>query len=111
MKRIAVIAAVAVAAISGGWIFRRAPAPPPDAIHSSARGDSAISVRHDSYPAPDAAERAAADLRADGWIETPVSTPTFRLLTRGGDVTALVAEDLPSGGSRITALHQRHALW
>ena len=111
MKRIAVIAAIAAAAISGGWIFRRAPAPPPDAIHASSRGDATVSVRHDPSPASDAAERAAAELRADGWAETPVSTPAFRLLTRGSDVTALVAEDLPSGGSRITTLHQRHALW
>ena len=111
MKRIALIAAIATATLSGGWIFRRAPAPPPDAIHTSSHGDSAVSIRHDPSPALDAAERAAAELRDDGWTETPVSTPTFRLMTRGSDITALVAEDLPSGGSRITTLHQRHALW
>ena len=111
MKRAALIAAIAAAALSGGWIFRRAPAPPPDAVHASSHGDSAVSVRHDPAHASDAAERAAAELRDDGWAETPVSTPTFHLLTRGSDVVALVAEDLPSGGSRITTLHQRHALW
>ena len=111
MKRLPLAVALTAAVLSCGWFFRRVPAPPQDAIYSGGRGGSAISVRHDPSPASEAAERAAAELRADGWVETPVSTPSFRLLTRGSDVVALVAEDLPSGGSRITTLHRRHALW
>ena len=105
------LAALAAALVSGGWFFKRAPAPPPGAIHSSSRAGADVSVRHDPNPAFDAAERAAAELRAEGWTETPVSAGAFHLLTRGADVAALVAEDLPSGGSRITTLHRRHTLW
>ena len=111
MKILALLAALAAAVVSGGWFFRRAPVPPPDATYASTRGDSAVHIRHDASQAFDAAERAAAELRAAGWADTPVSAGTFHLLTRGADVMALVAEDLPSGGSRITTLHRRHALW
>ena len=40
--------------------------------------------------------------RAAGWEELPVSTRTFRLFARGARTAALLAEDAPSGGARVT---------
>ena len=105
MKRSALIAVLAAAAISGGWFVRRLPQPPPGALCDVSRAKSRVSVYNAPQPAAEAVELAAAGLLAGGWTEAPVSTATFRLLTRGSDVTALVAEDLPDGGSRVTTLH------
>ena len=52
--------------------------------------------------AAEAAERAANAYRAAGWEELPVSTRTFRLFARGARTAALLAEDAPSGGTRVT---------
>ncbi len=111
VRRVLAFLAMAAAVLTGGWIFRRAPTMPQDALHSTSRGDSQISVRRHSSAAFDAASQSAAELVSAGWTESPVSAGTFHLLTRDGDVVAIVAEDLPSGGSRITTLHRRHALW
>lgn len=110
MKRSVLLAAITVAVLTGGWIFRKVPAYPADALHRASRHDTGFSVRRDAAPAADAARRAALELISDGWTQTPVSAGTFHLLTRENDVIALVAEDLPSGGSRITTLHRRRAL-
>ncbi len=111
VRRVVAFLAIAAAVLTGGWIFRRAPATPQDALYASSHGDSQVTVRHHASQAFDAASQSAAELTSAGWTESPVSAGTFHLLTRDGDVVAIVAEDLPSGGSRITTLHRRHALW
>jgi len=111
MRRMIIITAIVAAALfTGGWIFRRMPSAPKDALYAFSRAGADVSIRHDPSIADDAADRAAAELRDKGWSETPVSVRTFHLLTRDNDIIALVAEDIPSGGSRITTIHKRHAL-
>lgn len=109
-KRIYMAAAAVAAIASGGWFFRRAPAQPLNAICALSRAGADVTVSREPASAEEAAERAAAELRAAGWNETPVSVRSFHLLMCGEDVLALVAEDLPSGGSRLTTLHKRRAL-
>ena len=85
------------ALLAGGWIFRTAPVPAPDAYAGVFAGGQQVSVRPVPGPATVAAERAAADYRAAGWTELPVSTRTFRLFARGARTAALLAEDAPDG--------------
>ncbi len=88
---------LAGALLAGGWIFRTAPAAAPDAYAGAFAGGQRVSVRPVPGPAAVAAERAAADYRAAGWTELPVSTRTFRLFARGARTAALLAEDAPDG--------------
>lgn len=97
----AALAAVLLAA--GGWIFRVQPAPPEPDYAAAFAGGAGVSVRFVPGCAADVAARIAADYRADGWEELPVSTAAFRLLARGRRVAAVLAEDLPAG-VRVTEL-------
>ena len=111
MKRTAIIATVVIATLlTGGWFFRRVPAAPKDALYALSRAGADVTVRRVPAAAIDAADRAAAEFRDAGWSEAPVSVRTFHLLTRGDDVAAMVAEDVPSGGSRLTTIIKHRAL-
>ena len=95
MKRLVFVPALLVlvaALLAGGWIFHTQATVEP-AYAETLSGDMA---------AAEAAERAANAYRAAGWEELPVSTRTFRLFARGARTAALLAEDAPSGGARVT---------
>lgn len=111
MKRTVIIAAaVAAALLTGGWFFRRIPSAPKDALYALSRAGADVTVRRIPAAAEEAADRAAAELREAGWSEAPVSVRTFHLLTRGDSIAALVAEDVPSGGARLTTIIKRRAM-
>lgn len=92
---------VLLALLAGGWIFSTQRVRVEEDYHAVIAGETAVSVRHAPGTAIDAATRAAADYRADGWDEHPVSTATFKLFVRGRHTAALLAEDLPQGGAAI----------
>ena len=96
------IALLAGALLVGGWIFKAQIVAAPDLYAGTFAGDLRVAVRTAPGPAIDAAERAAADYRAAGWTELPVSTRTFRLFARGARTAALLAEDAPDGRTLLT---------
>ena len=50
-----------------------------------------------------------AEYVSEGWTPAPVCTPTFKLLLRGHDLAAILAEDLP-GGTTVTELLRKGVL-
>lgn len=56
----------------------------------------------------DAAESAAAVLRAQGWKETPASTPTFRLFSERNRFCAVFASRDPKTGETTLSIIQRN---
>jgi len=82
---------------AGGWIFQVTRERPAPDYAATLGGDAHVEVRFASGTAVQAAEDAAAGYRAAGWTQLPVSTPTFRLFTRGRRTAALLAEDVPTG--------------
>lgn len=104
MKRLVFVPALLVlvaALLAGGWIFHTQATVEP-AYAETLSGDMTVAVRFEAGPAAEAAEWAANAYHAAGWEELPVSTRTFRLFARGARTAALLAEDAPSGGARVT---------
>ena len=102
MRRLIIAVAffVCALAVTAGWFFQKAGRPvlPPGGWQSEiAGGRTSVNV----WRAPGSAVSAAAAREAayvsDGWTSLPVSTPTFKLLLRGHDLAAILAEDLPDG--------------
>ena len=58
----------------------------------------------------EAAARTAEAYRSAGWEELPVSTRTFKLFSRGRRTAALLVEDVPQGGTRVTEFRRGSAL-
>ena len=56
-----------------------------------------------------AAPQAQPQNRSAGWTSAPVCTPTFKLMLRGHDFAAILAEDLPDGVA-VTELLRRGVL-
>jgi len=56
----------------------------------------------------DAAYNAAAILRANGWSETPVATPTFRLFSERNRLCAIFASRDPQSGETTISIVQRN---
>lgn len=98
---LSICALAALAVLAGGWIFKAQRVRVEPDYHAVLAGGAAVSVRHDPGTAADAAARAAADYRAAGWDELPVSTATFKVFARGRRTAAFLAEDLPSGGATL----------
>ena len=73
-------------------------------------GDANVSVRFEAGTAEEAAARAAEAYRSAGWEELPVSTRTFKLFARGRRTAALLVEDVPQGGTRVTEFRRGSAL-
>ncbi len=89
------------ALLAGGWIFHAQKTVDP--VYSGmVAGDAQVSVRFEPGTAEEAADRAAASYRSAGWDVLPVSTRTFKLFVRGRRTAALLAEDVPQGGTRVT---------
>ncbi len=106
MKRTSALPFILVllsALLAGGWIFRVQQTVDP-VYSGTVAGDAQVSVRFEPGTAEEAADRAAAGYRSAGWDMLPVSTRTFKLFTRGSRTAALLAEDIPQGGSRVTEL-------
>ena len=94
--------ALLVCALAGmaGWFFQRAGGqslPPGGWQTELADGRSSVNVWRASGTAVSAAAAREAAYVSDGWTLLPVSTPTFKLLQRGHDLAAILAEDLPDG--------------
>lgn len=112
MKRPVVITTLLVlvcAVLAGGWIFRTQQTVEP-VYAGTIAGDAAVSVRFETGTAEDAAARAADAYRSAGWEEVPVSTRTFKLFARGRRTAALLAEDVPQGGVRVTEFRRGREL-
>ena len=111
-KRRLVIAGVLLScalACMAGWFFQRAGGPslPPGGWQTElADGRSTVSVWRTSGTAASAAAAREAAYVSDGWTLLPVSTPTFKLLQRGHDLAAILAEDLPDGTTITELLRQ-----
>ena len=93
-------------AVTAGWFFQGGGGPslPPGGWQTElAGGRTSVNV----WRAPGAAASAAAAREAayvsEGWTPLPVCTPTFKLLLRGHDLAAILAEDL-SDGVTVTEL-------
>lgn len=114
-KKTAIAAPAAVLAVLAaiplcGWIFmRQAADAAADAHVEIAGGRCAVSVRRSTDAARDAAAKAAEERSRDGWDAAPVSTATFKLFLRGGEMCAILAEDAPFG-STLTEFRSASAL-
>ena len=112
-RKLACAALLACAVVgTAGWVFMRTSrqaAPHGGWQTELAGGRTSVNV----WRAPGTAESAAAareaEYRAEGWISAPVCTPTFKLMLRGSDLAAILAEDLP-GGVSVTELLRRGVL-
>ena len=108
-KRHLVVAAAFFAcalAVTAGWFFQKAGRPvlPPGGWQSEiAGGRTSVNVWQTSGTAASAAAAREADYVSEGWTPLPVCTPTFKLLLRGHDLAAILAEDL-SDGVTVTEL-------
>lgn len=112
--RVAMFAATLFAcslAVYAAWFFQGPAVPiPPGGWTTELRGGrTSVNV----WQAVGTAEAAAAEREAayvsDGWTPAPVCTPTFKLLLRGHDMAAILAEELP-GGTTVTELLRRGVL-
>ena len=93
-------------AVTAGWFFQKAGGPtlPPGGWQSEiAGGRTSVNVWRASGTAASAAAAREAAYVSEGWTPAPVCTPTFKLLLRGHDLAAILAEDLP-GGTTVTEL-------
>ena len=87
-------------ACTAGWFFQKAGRPvlPPGGWQSEiAGGRTSVNVWQTSGTAASAAAAREAAYVSEGWTPLPVCTPTFKLLLRGHDLAAILAEDLPDG--------------
>lgn len=114
-KKTAIAALAAVSAALAavplcGWIFMRQTAEATADVRAEiAGGRCAVSVRRSPDAARDAAAKAEEERRRDGWDIAPVSTATFKLFLRGGEMCAILAEDAPSG-STLTEFRSASAI-
>ena len=93
-------------AVTAGWFFQKAggPALPPGGWQTElAGGRTSVNVWRASGTAASAAAAREAAYVSEGWTPLPVCTPTFKLLLRGHDLAAILAEDL-SDGATVTEL-------
>ena len=108
LRRLIAGAALLACAVAGsaGWFFQKAggPALPPGGWQTElAGGRTSVNVWRAPGTAVSAAAAREAAYVSDGWTSLPVSTPTFKLLLRGHDLAAILAEDL-SDGVTVTEL-------
>lgn len=102
-KRNAIVAAAVLAcalAAAASWFFQQPSTPPlpPGGWHGELSGGrTSVSVWQTPGTAASAASAREAAYVAEGWTPAPVCTPTFKLLLRGHDLAAILAEDLPDG--------------
>ena len=104
MKTRRLIAAAALLACvlagSAGWFFLRdgAPSLPPGGWQGELGGGrTSVKVWQAPGTAASAAAAREAEYVSEGWTPAPVCTPTFKLLLRGHDLAAILAEELPDG--------------
>ena len=112
MKRfllLTILPIVVCALLAGGWIFQTQRTVEPTYAGTVA-GDANVSVRFEVGTAEEAAARTAEAYRSAGWEELPVSTRTFKLFARGRRTAALLVEDVPQGGIRVTEFRRGSAL-
>ena len=105
-RRLAAALLACALAVSAGWFFQGSgrPALPPGGWQTElAGGRTSVNVWQTSGTAASAAAAREAAYVAEGWTPAPVCTPTFKLLLRGHDLAAILAEDLP-GGTTVTEL-------
>ena len=108
-KRHLVVAAAFFAcalAVTAGWFFQGGGGPslPPGGWQTElAGGRTSVNVWQTSGTAASAAAAREAVYVSEGWTPLPVCTPTFKLLLRGHDLAAILAEDL-SDGVTVTEL-------
>ena len=67
------------------------------AVAGSGGGRTSVRVWQATGTAASAAAAREAEYVSEGWTPAPVCTPTFKLLLRGHDLAAILAEDLPDG--------------
>ena len=108
VRRLIVAATLLACAVVGsaGWFFMRTRAPslPPGGWKGELGGGrTSVRVWQATGTAASAAAAREAAYVAEGWTPAPVCTPTFKLLLRGHDLAAILAEDLP-GGTTVTEL-------
>lgn len=98
---IVAVALIACAlAAAAGWFFQQpgAPSLPSGGWQGElGGGKTAVSVWQTPGTAASAAAAREAAYVAEGWTPAPVCTPTFKLLLRGHDLAAILAEELPDG--------------
>lgn len=102
VRRLIMAAALLACAVAGsaGWFLLRAGAPslPPGGWETElAGGRTSVKVWQAPGTAASAAAAREAEYVSEGWTPAPVCTPTFKLLLRGHDLAAILAEDLPDG--------------
>ena len=105
-RRLAAALLACALAVSSGWFFQRtgAPALPSGGGRIELAGErTVVNVWQTPGTAASAAAAREAAYVAEGWTPAPVCTPTFKLLLRGHDLAAILAEDLP-GGTTVTEL-------
>ena len=93
-------------AATAGWFFQKAGGPvlPPNGWQAElAGGRTSVNVWRAPGTAASAAAAREAAYVSEGWTPLPVCTPTFKLLLRGHDLAAILAEDL-SDGVTVTEL-------
>ena len=93
-------------AVTAGWFFQRSgepPLPPGGWQAEIAGGRTSVNVWRASGTAASAAAARETAYVSEGWTPLPVCTPTFKLLQRGHDLAAILAEDL-SDGTTVTEL-------
>ena len=108
VRRFIVASALLACAVasSAGWFFMRTRAPslPPGGWQGELGGGrTSVRVWRASGTAASAAAAREAAYVSEGWTPLPVCTPTFKLLLRGHDLAAILAEDL-SDGVTVTEL-------
>ena len=99
-RRLAAALLACALAVSSGWFFQRtgAPALPSGGGRIELAGErTVVNVWQAPGTAASAAAAREAAYVAEGWTPAPVCTPTFKLLLRGHDLAAILAEDLPDG--------------
>ena len=101
-RRLIVAAALLACALAvpAGWFFQtsRAPSLPPGGWQGELGGGrTSVRVWQATGTAASAAAAREAEYVSEGWTPAPVCTPTFKLLLRGHDLAAILAEDLPDG--------------
>ena len=108
VRRFIVVSALLACAVasSAGWFFMRTRAPslPPGGWQGELGGGrTSVKVWQAPGTAASAAAAREAEYVSEGWTPAPVCTPTFKLLLRGHDLAAILAEGL-SDGTTVTEL-------
>ena len=99
-RRLAAALLACALAVSSGWFLlrtREPPVPPGGWQGELDGGRTSVKVWQAPGTAASAAAAREAEYVSEGWTPAPVCTPTFKLLLRGHDLAAILAEDLPDG--------------